>query len=92
MEWVATFMWTVIFALVIGTVIGGLARLILPGRQKMTMFATIVVGFIAALIGGLIAEGLGLADTEGIDWIKLAIQLGLAVIGVGFYSGWFFKR
>jgi hypothetical protein len=56
------------------------------------MFATIVVGFIAALIGGLIAEGLGLSDTEGIDWIKLAIQLGLAVIGVGFYSGWFFKR
>lgn len=92
MEWFATFMWTVIAAIVIGSVIGGLARLILPGKQKMTWFATIVVGFIAALLGGLIADALGLADTEGIDWIKLAIQLGLAVVGVGFFTGWFFRR
>jgi uncharacterized membrane protein YeaQ/YmgE (transglycosylase-associated protein family) len=92
MEWLATFMWTVIVALFVGAVVGGLARLILPGKQKMTFTATIGVGFVAALLGGLIAEGIGLADTDGIDWIKFAIQIGLAVIGVGFYSGWFFKR
>ena len=92
MEWVVTFMWTVIFALVVGLAIGGLARLILPGRQKMSLMATFTVGFSAALVGGLVAEAFGLADTEGIDWIKYAIQLGLAVVGVGFYSGWFFGR
>jgi uncharacterized membrane protein YeaQ/YmgE (transglycosylase-associated protein family) len=92
MEWLATFMWTVIFALVVGTVIGGLARLLLPGKQNMSFAATIGVGFVAALIGGLVAEAFGLADTDGIDWIKFAIQLGLAVVGVGFYSGWFFRR
>ena len=92
MEWVATFMWTVIIALFVGLVIGGLARLLLPGRQKISLMATFVVGFSAALVGGLVAEAFGLADTEGIDWIKLAIQIGLAVIGVGFYSGWFFRR
>lgn len=92
MEWVATFMWTVIFALVVGLVIGGLARLLLPGRQKISLMATFIVGFTAALVGGLVAEAFGLADTEGIDWIKLAIQIGLAVVGVGFYSGWFFGR
>ena len=92
MEWLVTFMWTVIFALVVGTVIGGLARLLLPGKQNMSFAATVGVGFVAALIGGLVAEAFGLADTDGIDWIKFAIQLSLAVVGVGFYSGWFFNR
>lgn len=92
MTWLATFMWTVIVALFVGAVIGGLARIVLPGKQKMTFTATIGVGFVAALVGGLVAEALGLADTDGFDWIKFAIQLGLAIIGVGFYSGWFFRR
>ncbi len=92
MEWLVTFMWTVIIALFVGAVIGGLARLLLPGRQKMSLVATIGIGFLAALVGGLVAEALGLADTDGIDWIKLAIQLALAIVGVGFYSGWFFRR
>lgn len=92
MEWLATFMWTVIIALFVGLVIGGLARLLLPGKQKISLIAMITIGFLAAVIGGLIAEAFGLADTDGIDWIKLAIQIGLAVVGVGFYSGWFFRR
>jgi uncharacterized membrane protein YeaQ/YmgE (transglycosylase-associated protein family) len=92
MEWLATFMWTVIIALFVGVVIGGLARLLLPGKQKISLIATITIGFLAAVIGGLIAEAFGLADTDGIDWIKLAIQISLAVVGVGFYSGWFFRR
>jgi uncharacterized membrane protein YeaQ/YmgE (transglycosylase-associated protein family) len=92
MEWLATFMWTVIIALAVGAVIGGLARLLLPGKQKMSLMATIAVGFVAAVIGGLLAEAFGVADNDGIDWIKLAMQVGLAVVGVGFYSGWFFRR
>ena len=92
MEWLATFMWTIIIALFVGVVIGGLARLLLPGKQKISLMATIGIGFTAALLGGLLAEAFGIADTDGIDWIKLGIQLGLAVVGVGFYSGWFFRR
>lgn len=92
MEWLVTFMWTVIIALFVGAIIGGVARLLLPGKQKISLIATITVGFLAAVIGGLVAEAFGLADTDGIDWIKLAIQISLAVVGVGFYSGWFFRR
>jgi uncharacterized membrane protein YeaQ/YmgE (transglycosylase-associated protein family) len=92
MEWLVTFMWTVIIALFVGVVIGGLARLLLPGKQKISLIATITIGFLAAVIGGLVAEAFGVADTDGIDWIKLAIQISLAIVGVGFYSGWFFRR
>ncbi len=86
------FIGTIIGAIFIGLVIGFLARLILPGRQKMGIGATITIGFLAALVGGIIAQWLGVGSTPGIDWIKLALQVGLAVIGVGFYSGWFFTR
>ncbi len=89
---VAVFMWTIIAALFIGAVVGLLARMILPGKQKMTMWSTIVLGFSAALIGGLVAQGFGIGDTAGVDWVKLAIQVGLAVLFVGFYTGWFFRR
>jgi len=92
MEWLATFMWTVIAAIVVGAVFGTIARLIVPGKQKMSVAATVVVGFVGALLGGLLAEGIGVADTDGIDWIKFAIQVGLAAVGVAFYSGWIFKR
>ncbi len=86
------FMWTVIGALFVGVVVGALARLFLPGKQNISIGATIGVGFVAALIGGLIAQAFGVGDTDGIDWIKLAIQVGLAMVGIGFWSGWFFRR
>ncbi len=92
LEWLVTAMWTVIAAIVVGGIAGGLARLVLPGKQEMSPMATVSVGFLAAVLGGLLAEALGFADTDGIDWIKFAIQLGFAVIGVGFYTGWFFRR
>lgn len=86
------FMWTVIGAIFAGIVIGGLARLLLPGKQNISILATMTVGFLAALIGGGIAQVLGVGDTDGIDWIKLMIQVGLAMVGIGFWSGWFFRR
>lgn len=88
----AAFMWTIIAALVIGGVVGGIARLLLSGKQKMTGWMTIVLGFFAAVLGGLIAQAFGVGDTGGVDWIKLMIQIGLAVVFVGFYTGWFFRR
>jgi uncharacterized membrane protein YeaQ/YmgE (transglycosylase-associated protein family) len=72
----------IITAIVIGIVIGILGRLVLPGRQRIGVLWTIAVGIIAALVGTAIAGALDVADTKGIDWIELAIQIGLAAVGV----------
>lgn len=88
----ATWMWTIIGALFVGIFIGGLARLALPGRQKMSLVSTWMIGFVAALLGGMVAQIFGFGDTAGIDWIKLALQVAIAAVMVGVYSGWFFTK
>jgi uncharacterized membrane protein YeaQ/YmgE (transglycosylase-associated protein family) len=68
----------IISAIVVGLIIGALGRLVVPGRQDMPIWLTILIGIVAALIGSLIASVLGVGETRGIDWIKLIIQVALA--------------
>lgn len=72
----------IITAIVVGLIIGALARLVLPGRQNISILLTIIVGIVAALIGTAIARGTGVADTPGFDWIELIFQVVIAAIGV----------
>jgi uncharacterized membrane protein YeaQ/YmgE (transglycosylase-associated protein family) len=74
-------------ALVIGIIIGALGRLVLPGRQKIGFWLTLVIGILAALLGTLVAGVLDVADTRGIDWIELALQVGFAAGGVALVDG-----
>jgi uncharacterized membrane protein YeaQ/YmgE (transglycosylase-associated protein family) len=62
------------------------ARLVLPGKQNISLIMTIVVGAVGAILGGLIADWLGVGDTDGIDWIKHAIQVGVAAVVVVVYG------
>ena len=83
----------IVSAIVIGAVIGGLARLILPGRQHIPLWLTIVVGVVAALVGTWLARVLGIPIvTRGIDWLELLVQLVLAVIGVAIVAGAYGRR
>ncbi|GAA3490099.1 MULTISPECIES: GlsB/YeaQ/YmgE family stress response membrane protein [Streptomyces] len=72
----------IISAIVIGIIIGVLGRLVVPGRQKIGILWTIVVGILAALAGAAIAKAFGVKDTNGIDWIEWLIQIALAAVGV----------
>ncbi|WP_372345751.1 GlsB/YeaQ/YmgE family stress response membrane protein [Streptomyces sp. KL116D] len=69
-------------AIVVGIVIGILGRLAIPGRQRIGILWTILVGVLAALVGTAVAGAFDVADTKGVDWIELAIQIGLAAVGV----------
>jgi len=72
----------IISAIIVGIVIGALGRLVLPGKQRISIWLTMLIGIITALLGTAIAGALGVADTRGIDWIELAIQVALAAGGV----------
>ncbi|HZM83871.1 MAG TPA: hypothetical protein VFC19_49775 [Candidatus Limnocylindrales bacterium] len=82
----------IISAIVVGLIIGALGRLVLPGRQNIPVWLTIVVGIGAALLGTAIARGMGLADTPGIDFTEILIQVVLAAIGVAVVAGFSNRR
>jgi uncharacterized membrane protein YeaQ/YmgE (transglycosylase-associated protein family) len=83
----------IISAIVIGAIIGALARLILPGRQHIPVWLTILVGVAAALVGTWLARVLGIStSTPGVDWLELLVQLVLAVIGVAIVAGAYSRR
>lgn len=78
----------IITALIVGLVIGALGRLVVPGRQNIPIWLTMVIGVVAALLGTVVARALGIAtETNGIDWLELLIQVALAAIGVGIVAG-----
>jgi uncharacterized membrane protein YeaQ/YmgE (transglycosylase-associated protein family) len=74
-------------AIIVGLIIGGLGRLVLPGKQKIGFWLTLLIGVVAALIGTFIAAGIGVDDTRGIDWIELILQIALAAGGVALVEG-----
>jgi uncharacterized membrane protein YeaQ/YmgE (transglycosylase-associated protein family) len=74
-------------ALIIGLIIGALGRLVVPGRQRIPIWLTLLIGVVAALVGTLLAGAIGVDDTPGIDWIELALQVGLAALGVAAIAG-----
>ena len=77
----------IIMAIVIGAIIGALARFVLPGRQNIGILMTIVVGIVAALLGTWLAQLVGVATTDGIDWIEIVFQVGLAAIAIALFAG-----
>jgi uncharacterized membrane protein YeaQ/YmgE (transglycosylase-associated protein family) len=77
----------IIMALIVGLVIGALGRLVVPGKQNIPIWLTMVIGVVAALLGTVIARAVGVADTKGVDWIELLFQVVLAAIGVALVAG-----
>jgi uncharacterized membrane protein YeaQ/YmgE (transglycosylase-associated protein family) len=77
---------TIIGGLIAGIIIGPLARLVLPGKQNISLGMTILIGAVGAIVGGFIAQAAGVGDTDGIDWIKLLIQVGVAAVAVLAYG------
>ncbi|MBG0563709.1 GlsB/YeaQ/YmgE family stress response membrane protein [Actinoplanes aureus] len=74
-------------AIIIGLIIGALGRLVLPGKQNIPIWLTLLIGVVAAILGTFLAGALGVDDTPGVDWIELALQIGLAAGGVALVAG-----
>lgn len=51
--------------LIVGLIAGALARLIMPGRDPMGIIATILLGIVGSIIGGLVSWAIWGSDTRG---------------------------
>jgi uncharacterized membrane protein YeaQ/YmgE (transglycosylase-associated protein family) len=64
--------------IVVGAIVGVVARLLVPGTSGMGILVTIVVGIIGAVIGGWLAGAL-FEETAGVDWIASFLVAALLV-------------
>jgi uncharacterized membrane protein YeaQ/YmgE (transglycosylase-associated protein family) len=65
--------------LLIGLVIGALARLLVPGRQHIGIILTIIIGVVAALAGGIITTAILGAGHSVITFIVALLAAALLV-------------
>jgi uncharacterized membrane protein YeaQ/YmgE (transglycosylase-associated protein family) len=73
----------ILWAIIAGLVIGGLARIFLTGKQNIPLWLTCFLGIIGGLIGDGIARKLGVRHTSGIDWTRHVLQVCSAAVLIG---------
>lgn len=67
--------------LVAGLIIGLLGKFLAPGdKDNVPIWLTVLCGIGGVLLGYVLAEALGVKDTNGIDWVRLAISIALAAV------------
>ncbi|KUF13741.1 MULTISPECIES: GlsB/YeaQ/YmgE family stress response membrane protein [Streptomyces] len=72
-----------LWAIIVGFVLGLIAKAILPGKQHSPLWLTTIFGIIGAVLGNWMAAGFGIDETKGIDWGRHALQLVAALVVVG---------
>jgi uncharacterized membrane protein YeaQ/YmgE (transglycosylase-associated protein family) len=82
----------IITAIIVGLIIGALGRLVVPGRQPIPIWLTIVIGIVAAFIGSFLARAVGLATGSGFNIGELILQVVVAAIGVFLVTGLYGRR
>jgi uncharacterized membrane protein YeaQ/YmgE (transglycosylase-associated protein family) len=73
--------------IVVGLIIGALARLIKPGKQRLSILATLLLGVVGALIGGVVASLLGTGDIFELNVIGFIVAVIAAVLLIGVAEG-----
>jgi len=62
--------------ILVGLIVGLLARLLVPGRDSVGLLGTLVIGVVGAVLGGWLA-GAFFQETAGVDWLA---SIGVAVV------------
>jgi uncharacterized membrane protein YeaQ/YmgE (transglycosylase-associated protein family) len=64
-----------------GLFVGVIARLLLPGKQRLGIVLTLLLGIAGSLIGGFVAtEALDIADNDEFDFGSFLIAVGTSVL------------
>ncbi|MEV7091088.1 GlsB/YeaQ/YmgE family stress response membrane protein [Streptomyces sp. NPDC093085] len=71
-----------LWVIVVGLVLGLIARAIIPGKQNIPLWLTALFGILGSILGNAVAGWLGVANTRGVDWTRHVLQLVGAIIVV----------
>ena len=69
-----------IWWLIIGLIAGALARLIMPGKDSMGIIATIVLGIVGSILGGLVSMAIWRNTGEGFQPAGLILSILGAIL------------
>jgi uncharacterized membrane protein YeaQ/YmgE (transglycosylase-associated protein family) len=71
----------IIGLLIAGLIIGLLGKFVAPGaRDNTPLWLTLVCGVVGVLIGYYVAGALGVAQTNGVDWLRWIISIVVAAV------------
>ena len=73
----------ILIFILVGLVVGALARLLMPGRDPIGILGTIVIGVVGAIVGGYLWRAV-FSNTEGVEWIG-SILVAMALL-------WIYRR
>jgi len=70
----------ILTSIILGLLVGALAKWIMPGRNPGGLFVTMVLGVAGAMIGGFIGTQLGVGDVTGFNLISIVLATLGAII------------
>jgi uncharacterized membrane protein YeaQ/YmgE (transglycosylase-associated protein family) len=75
--WLIGLAFSLLWLMLTGLIIGGLGRLVLPGRQDVSLLVTALVGVAASLLGGILADVFDVGRL-----IQFLLAVALAALGI----------
>ena len=66
--------------ILMGLIVGVIAKLVMPGRDPGGIFITILLGIGGAFVGGYVGSFLGLGSVTGLNLGSLLLSVGGAVL------------
>ena len=70
-----------------GLFVGAVARLLIPGRQRLSVWMTLLLGVIGSVVGGVVANALGTGDLFELNLIGGIVAIAAAAALVGASEG-----
>ncbi|WP_040685311.1 GlsB/YeaQ/YmgE family stress response membrane protein [Nocardiopsis baichengensis] len=75
----------IIQAVVVGLIIGALGRLVVPGKQHLSIWLTVLLGIVAAFVGGWLASLLSL-HLLLVLIVQIVVAAALVYLADGLYA------
>jgi uncharacterized membrane protein YeaQ/YmgE (transglycosylase-associated protein family) len=66
--------------IILGLVVGVIAKFLMPGKDPGGIFITILLGIAGAIGGGFVSSAIGFGEVTGFDLSSLIIAVGGSIV------------